>query len=181
MFGPEQRRLVRSHWALIGGLTKMIRSLDGHIERVGADIPAVGLLRTIPGIGAYRGLLIATEAMPIARFPTPGHLVSYAGLAPRSAQSGLRPLRRGRISAEANRWLRGTFVRGVVSHTRLAPESGLTHDYLEQKERLPRQVARLATTRKLARATHAMLRTGEVWRGETVSVERSELPGAHVA
>jgi transposase len=181
IFGPEQRRLVRSHWVLIRGLTKRIRSLDRQIERVGAEIPAVGLLRTIPGIGPYRGLLIATEAMPIERFPTPGHLVSYAGLAPRSAKSGLRPLRRGRIPAGANRWLRGAFVQGVVSHTRLAPDSWLTHYYLEQKERLPWQVARLATARKLARVTHAMLRTGEVWRGETDSGERSELRGAHVA
>lgn len=41
-------------------------------ERVGDEISAVAVLRTIPGIGPYRGLLIATEVMPtnpfLARF-----------------------------------------------------------------------------------------------------------------
>lgn len=177
LFGPEQHRLVRTHWALIAGLTRMIRPLDRQIERMGEEIPAVALLRTIPGIGPYRGLLIATEVMPIDRFSRPAHLVSYAGLAPRTKQSGQRPVRHGQIPAGANRWLRGAYVRAVVSHVRHAPESPLTRYYVEQKKRLGWQIARVATARKLARATHAMLRTGEAWRNEEegVSGERSEL------
>ena len=181
IFGPEQRRLVRTHWALIKGLSTMIQSLDRQIERVGAEIPAVGLLRTIPGIGPYRGLMIATEVLPIERFPRPEHLVSYAGLAPRTSQSGLKGIRHGRIPAGANRWLRGAYVKGVVSHVQHAPESWLARYYTEQKRRLGWQVARIVTARKLARATHAMLRTGEVWREEEPSGERSELPRPHVA
>lgn len=181
VFGPEQRRLVRTHWALIKGLSTMIRSLDHRIERMGEDIPAVGVLRTIPGIGPYRGLLIATEVMPIERFPRPAHLVSYAGLAPRTRQSGMKAIRHGRIPAGANRWLRGAFVRAVVSHLQYAPDSWLSEYYRTQKQRLGWPTARVAAARKLARATHAMLRTGEVWRTQPVSGERSELRAAHVA
>lgn len=184
-FGPEQRRLVRTQWALMRGLSKMIRPLDRQIERVGEEIAAVSLLRTIPGIGPYRGLLIATEVLPIERFPRPEHVVSYAGLAPRSSQSGLKPIRHGHIPAGANRWLRGAYVRAVVSHVRHAPNSPLTRYYAEQKKRLGWQTARVATARKLARITHAMLRTGEAWREreqeQDGSGERSELQGAHVA
>jgi transposase len=43
--------------------------------------------------------------MPIERFARPEHLVSYAGLAPRTRQSGLKPIRHGHIPAGANRWL----------------------------------------------------------------------------
>ncbi len=181
VFGPEQRRLVRTHWALIKGLSKMIRGLDRQIRRVGAEIPAVAVLETIPGIGPYRGLLIATEVLPIERFRRPEHLVSYAGLAPRSSQSGMRPIRHGPIPSGANRWLRGAFVKGVVSHVQHAPDSWLTRYYMVQKKRLGWQVARVAAARKLARATHAMLRTGEGWRNEAVSGERSELETGHVA
>lgn len=166
VLGPEQRRLIRSQWVLIRTLGPMIRALDGQIERVGREVPEVALLKTIPGIGPYRALLIATEVSPIARFPRPGHLVSYAGLAPRTSQSGLRPVRHGSIPAGANRWLRGAFVRAVVTHRQHAPESGLSRYYEEQKKRLGWQVARVATARKLARVVHAMLRTGEVWRDE---------------
>ena len=184
ILGPEQQRLVGTHWVLIRGLSAMIRRLDAQIKDMGKSIPAVALLETIPGSGPYRGLLIATEALPIERFPTPEKLVGYAGLAPRSARSGLRPTRYGQIPAGANRWLRGAFVQGVVSHVRLAPKSWLSRYYDEQKRRLGWQTARIAAARKLARATHAMLRTGEVWRGEVVEDvpgERSELEAAHVA
>ena len=180
LLGPEQRCLVRTHWTLIKSLSSMIRSLDRRIERMGDEIPAVALLRTVPGIGPYRGLLIATEVLPIKRFRRPEHLVSYAGLAPRTKQSGLRPVRHGNIPAGANRWLRGAFVRAVVSHVTHAPDSWLTRYYNEQKKRLGWQVARVAAARKLARATHAILRTGEVWRDD-VSGERSELELPHVA
>lgn len=181
LFGPEQRRLVRTHTAVIRGLSSLIRDLDRQIERVGEEIPAVTLLRTIPGIGPYRGLLIATELLPIERFPSPRHVVSYAGLAPRSSQSGLRKVRTGHLPAGANRWLRGALVRAAVSHKQQAPESWLSQYYDRQKERLSWQVARVATARKLARAIHAMLRTGEVWRNEAVSGERSEPHATHVA
>lgn len=181
VFGPEQRCLVRTHWELIKQLTGMIRVLDRRIERMGREIPAVALLRTVPGIGPYRGLLIATEVMPIERFPRPEHLVSYAGLAPRTRQSGLKAIRHGRIPGGANRWLRGAFVKAVVSHMQHAPDSWLARYYTEQKARLGWQVARVATARKLARATHAMLRTGEAWRHENASGERSELHEGHVA
>ena len=83
--GTEQLRLVDTHFALIDDLQPVIRELDPRIEQLGHDISAVQILRTVPGIGPYRALLIATEVMPIHRFPSPAHLVRYAGLAPRSS------------------------------------------------------------------------------------------------
>ncbi len=167
--GDERRLFIDMQWALIDQLVPMIKTLDRRVERKGREIPAVAVLETIPGIGSYRALLIATETLPIERFRTPGHLVSYAGLAPRSSQSGLRPIRHGSIPAGANRWLRGTFVRAVVSHVAHAPDSWLSQSYEQMKQRLGWQVARVATARRLARAVHAMLRTGEVWRDEPVT------------
>lgn len=164
LFGPEQRLSIRMQFHLVAQLSPMIRALDKRIEQMGANIPAVTLLRTIPGIGAYRALLIATETMPINRFPSPAHLVSYAGLAPSSSQSGKRPIRHGSIPAGANRWLRGAFVRAVVTHLQHAPDSWLSRSYEQTRERLGWQVARVATARRLARTVHAMLRTGGVWR-----------------
>lgn len=179
--GAEQRLFIRMQWHLIAQLTPMIRALDRRIERLGREVPAVALLRTVPGIGPYRALLIATEALPIKRFRTPVHLVSYAGLAPRSSQSGLRPIRHGSIPAGANRWLRGAFVRAVVSHISHAPDSWLTRSYEQTRERLSWQVARVATARRLARAVHAMLRSGEVWHDNPTTREKGELRRGHVA
>ena len=167
--GQERRLFIQMQWELIAQLEPMIKTLDRRVEAVGRGMPVVALLETIPGIGSYRALLIATEALPIERFRTPGHLVSYAGLAPRSSQSGLRPVRHGSIPAGANRWLRGTFVRAVVSHVTHAPNSWLSQSYDRVKQRLGWQVARVATARRLARAIHAMIRTGEVWRDQPIT------------
>ncbi len=169
LLGAERRLFIDMQWELIDQIVPMIKTLDRRVEHVGRKVPAVALLETIPGVGSYRALLIATETLPIKRFRTPGHLVSYAGLAPRSSQSGLRPIRHGSIPAGANRWLRGTFVRTVVSHVTHAPDSWLSQSYELIRQRLGWQVARVATARRLARAVHAMLRTGEVWHDEPVA------------
>jgi transposase len=179
--GAEQRLFIRMQWHLIAQLTPMIRALDKRIELMGRGQPAVALLRTVPGIGPYRALLIATETLPIERFRTPAHLVSYAGLAPRSSQSGLRPIRHGSIPAGANRWLRGAFIRAVVSHITHAPDSWLSSSYEQIRNRLSWQVARVATARRLARAVHAMLRTGEAWHDDPTYREKGELRRGHVA
>jgi transposase len=80
--GVEQRHLVTTHLKLIDVLTPMVRALDKRIERVARNDAAVAVLETIPGIGPYRGLLLAAELSPITRFAAPEQLVSYAGLAP---------------------------------------------------------------------------------------------------
>lgn len=176
--GREQRALVRSHFRVMAGLRPLIRALDRHIAAVAATIPEAQLVMTIAGIGPQRALVICAEALPIARFRTPGHLASYAGLVPRSKQSGQAPVRHGRIPAGANRWLRGALVRAVVSHVQHAPESWLTHYYVAQKARLGWPTARIAAARKLARALHAMLRTNSRWTHDPV---RGELQESHAA
>jgi transposase len=159
----EQWALVRSQLQLIRGLTRFIRAIERRIATVAAAIPAAALLQTIPGIGPQRALLLCAEALPIRRFPTPGHLASYAGLVPRSSPSGERGVRHGPIPAGANRWLRGALVRAVVSHVRAAPERWLSQYYVAQKPRIGWPVARVAAARKLTRAIHAMLRTTTPW------------------
>jgi transposase len=176
--GLEQRALVRSHFRVIAGLRPLIRALDRHIAQVAATIPQAQVLSTIAGIGPQRALIICAEALPIARFRTPGHLASYAGLVPKSKQSGERAVRHGTIPAGANRWLRGALVRAVVSHVRHAPDSWLTQYYQTLKARVGWPTARVATARKLARAIHAMLRTNTQWKNDP---HRGELGRAHAA
>lgn len=179
--GGEQRALVRSHVRVIAALQPLIRAIDHHIAQVTAPIPQAQLLCTITGIGPQRALVICAEMLPVSRFRTPGHLVSYAGLAPRSSQSGQRGVRHGPIPAGANRWLRGALVRAVVSHVQHAPDSWLTRYYLAQKARVGWPTARVAAARKLARAVHAMLRTQTPWKDEQTDPVTGELHEPHAA
>lgn len=166
----EQRRLVQSHWGLARRLTRMIHRLDAVIAAAAQAEPAAGLLATIPGIGAYRGLLLATELLPMTRYASVGKFVGYAGLAPITRQTAAT-VRHGQLPNAANRWVRGALISAVPSHLRWAPASRLSQYYARQQARLGWQVARVATARQLARVIYHMLRTGEVWR-------ESPAPGA---
>lgn len=161
---PEQRALAETHLDLIDTLNPQIEELDDRIEERSQKHAGASLLQTIPGIGPYRSLLLVGEVTPISRFPSPGHLVSYAGLAPRTRSSG-GTTRYGSTPQAANRWVRGALVSAIPSHMRSTPESSLGTYYERQKERIGWQKARVATARKLCRAIYAMLSTGEVWRG----------------
>lgn len=174
----EQRAVVRSHRRLLRELTPLIRAADRHIADVAMPIPEAQRLMTIPGIGAQRALVVCAEALPIARFRTPNHFASYAGLVPVTKQSGQGPVRHGAVPGGANRWLRGALVRAVVSHVQHAPTSWLTQYYTLQKARVGWPVARVAAARKLARAIHAMLRTRTTWQNDP---PRGELARVHAA
>jgi transposase len=160
---PEQRRLVASHWYLIRRLTRMVRRLDVVIAEAAAADPAAVLLATIPGIGAYRGLLLATELLPMTRYASEGKFVGYAGLAPITRCSAAR-VHRGPLPNAANRWVRGALISSIPTHLRCAPASPLSQYYARQKARLGWPIARVATARQLARVIYRMLRTGEAWR-----------------
>ena len=184
---PEQRRLVRLHLRVIDVLTRLVRALDRRIAAVAAQTPAAVLLRTVPGIGPYRGLLLAATLSPITRFASPAKLVGYAGLAPRTRSSGGHT-RHGAIPRAANHAVRGVLVSAIPTHVRLAPDSPLSRYYAHLKPRVGWRVARVATARRLARVVYAMLKTGEAWRAapptapsQPVPDEVSELRSAAVA
>jgi len=161
--GVEQRRLLASHWALLRRLTRMIQRLAPVIAAAAAAHPAACVLATVPGIGPYRSLLLATELLPMTRYASVGKFVGYAGLAPVTRQTGLT-VRHGHLPRAANRWVRGALVSTIPTHLRYAPTSALSQYHARLKERLGWRIARVATARQLARVIYHMLRTGEVWR-----------------
>lgn len=176
VLSAEQWRVVRTHLHLIAGLRPLVRSLDRRIATIAEQLRVARLLQTVPGIGPQRALTICAEALPIRRFRTAGQLVSYAGLAPRTKQSGVRGVQYLSIPRSANRWLRGALVRAIVSHVQVTPDSWLAQYYVAQKARLGWPKARIAAARKLTRALHAMLRTNTTW-----TPNRGELERTHAA
>ena len=162
---PEQRKLVEGHQELIALLDGQIEELDRRIRDEAVDRPAARLLQTVPGIGTYRSVVLVAEVTPIERFASPDKLVSFAGLAPTTSDSGRGDPLHGPIPQGANRWVRGTLVSAIPSHMRSTPESTLGQFYRRKQEQLGMATARIAAARKLCRALHAMLSTGEVWRG----------------
>jgi transposase len=107
----RHRFLLRLHLEQVDRLSAAIASIDAEVERdLDPFRDAVRLLRTIPGVGELAARVIAAEiGTDMGRFPTAGHLISWAGLCPRNDESaGKRRSTRLRKGAP---WLKTTLVQ----------------------------------------------------------------------
>lgn len=112
-FGPHERFLVAEQLAHID-------YLDAAMERVGAEVAArlapveaaVVRLDGIPGIGrrTAEGLL-AELGTDLARFPSAGHLASWAGMCPGNHESAGK--RQSGRTRKGNPWLRTLLVEAA--------------------------------------------------------------------
>jgi transposase len=136
--------------------------LASEIEQAFTSHPAP-VLMSIPGIGARTGAL--TEIGDINRFPTPGHLAAYAGLAPVTRQSG-RSINGETRSRRGNHRLKNAMWLSAfcsLHHNR-------SRDYYARKRSEGKQhnAAIVCLARRRCDVIHAMLRSG---------LSYGELPG----
>jgi transposase len=108
-------------------------------------LPALERLAGIPGISAHAAQVILAEiGLDMTRFPTAGHLVSWAKLCPRTIQSGART-RPGK-TAKGNPYLKGVLGDAAAA-------AGKTRTFLGERYR------RLARRRGKLKALVAIART----------------------
>ena len=100
--------------ARIDALTAQIGTLT---SRIGEAIAQVAQLDEIPGIGITAAQdLLAEIGTGMSRFPTPGHLVSWAKFAPRARQSAGRS--KAATTGKGNPWFGGTLGEAAISAAR---------------------------------------------------------------
>jgi transposase len=84
-----------------------------------AVLPAVARLAEIPGLSPdLARAIIAETGLDMSRFPTAGHLVSWAGLCPSARQSG--PRTRAGKKGQGNGYLRGALGQAAIGASRTA-------------------------------------------------------------
>lgn len=88
-FSDHHATMLRLHLDHIDHLDATISRLDQEIDQVIAPFSeARQLLATIPGVAERTAeVIIAETGADMTRFPTPGHLASWAGLCPGNNQS----------------------------------------------------------------------------------------------
>ena len=94
----RHRFLLRLHLRQIDALDAAVLEIDAEVDRDLAPFrQAVRLLRTMPGISDLSAQVIVSEiGIDMSRFPTAGHLISWAGLCPRNDESaGTNKMRKG--------------------------------------------------------------------------------------
>lgn len=109
-------------WADHGrqGLQQLLTDVQHRLIPVEAAVvtaaqadPIVRALDRLPGVGAILGVTLRAEIGDIARFPTPAHLASYAGLVPRVSGTGGR-VHYGPITKRGSAWLRWALVEAAI-------------------------------------------------------------------
>ena len=115
----HHRFMLKLHLDQIDSLERAIASIDEEAgEKLAPFRRAVERLVTIPGISDVAAQVIVSEiGVDMTRFPTAGHLVSWAGLCPRNDESaGKRRSTRIRKGAP---WLKTLLVQCAWSAARM--------------------------------------------------------------
>ena len=156
----DRRRFPpRLHLRQIDALDDALSEIDAEVER-GLDPfrQAVSQLRTIPGVSDLTAQVIVSEiGTDMARFPTAGQLISWAGLCPRNAGSaGKRRSNRLRHGAP---WLKTTPVQCAWAATR-KKASYLQAQFQRLRHRRGPKKAVCAVAASILTAAYHMLRDG---------------------
>jgi transposase len=159
---PHHRVLIRASLDLLRFLEHAIEQLDAEVERALAPFAAQQeLLDQIPGIDRVAAASIIAEiGVDMDRFPSAGHLASWAGVCPGNKQSGGKRL--SSATTKGNVWLRRILgeVAWAAIHDR---HSVFRARYYRLKPRLGAQQALVAIMHQLLKVIYHLLKTGECY------------------
>ena len=155
-FGPHHRFLIAQQLAHSD-------FLDASLERVSAEIaermrpfePALERLQTIPGVGRRTGeVLLAEIGADLSRFPSAGHLASWAGLCPGNDESAGK--RRSGRTRKGSPWLRTALVEAAQAAAR-TKDTYLAAQYRRLAARRGAKRAAVAVAHTLVVMVYALL------------------------
>lgn len=159
---PHHRVLIQASLDLLRFLERTIEQLDQEVERATAPFAAhLTALDAVPGIGQVAAAAILAEiGVDMERFPTAGHLTSWAGVCPGNKQSGGKRL--SSATTQGNGWLRR--ILGEVAWAAINDRKSIFRArYYRLKPRLGAKQALVAIMHQLLKVIYHLLKTGEVY------------------
>ena len=154
---PSHRFLLQLHLGQIDALEQSIAKIDAEVGvLIGPFRTKVERLMTMPGISDVAAQVLVSEiGVDMSRFPTPGHLVSWAGLCPRNDESAGK--RRSTRLRQGAPWLKPTLVQAAWSATR-CKQGYLPAQFFRIKSRRGPKKAIIAVAASMLTAAYYMLR-----------------------
>jgi transposase len=155
----HHRFMLKLHLAQIAALETAIADVEAHIaERLAPFRAAVSLLTTMPGLRETAVAVILAEiGDDMSKFPSAGHLVSWAGLCPRLDESAGK--RRSTRTRQGAPWLKTTLVQAAWAAAR-KKDSYFHGQFLRLKSRRGPKKAILAVAASMLTDVYYMLRDG---------------------
>jgi transposase len=159
----HHRAMLKLHLGLIAALESALEDLDRAAGKLLAPIQErAALLTTMPGVSDIVAHVIVAEiGVDMSRFPSAGHLVSWAGLCPRNDESAGK--RRSTRVRKSGTWLKTTLVTAAWAGAR-KKNSYLQAQFLRIKSRRGAKKAILAVAASMLTAAYYMLRDGVEYR-----------------
>lgn len=159
----HHRFMLRQELNLIDALDKSIAAIESQIDEVLLPFAEeeAELLQSMPGLGkAAARVIIAEIGTDMSRFPHAGHLVSWAGLCPRSDESAGK--HRSTRIRKGNTWLKTTLVQCAWSAIRR--EGYLRSKFYRLRARGGPMKAIVAVAHSMLVAIYHMLTSKSVYR-----------------
>jgi len=155
----HHRTMLKLHLQGVDALQRTLAELDTNVGKALAPIQQrTHLLTTMPGVSDLTAsVLVAEIGVDMTRFPTAGHLVSWAGLCPRSDESAGK--RRSTRVRKSGTWIKTTLVTAAWAAVRVK-SSYLRAQFLRIKARRGAKKAILAVAASMLTAAYHMLRDG---------------------
>ena len=157
----EVRPVLEQSLEHIDYLQRLQYQIDKRIEKKAGENADALLLNSIPGVGYFSSLLVASFVDGVERFGSSEQLVSYAGLAPRIHQSGERTVL-GSISKQGMKELRWALTQ--CAWVAMRKKGKLRKFYLKKKRRIGAGKAIIAVARKMLTIMFFMLKRREAFR-----------------
>jgi transposase len=159
----NHRFLLRLHLDQVDAIQRAIDSLDRRLEqRLEPFREHVERLTQIPGVSTVIARVIVAEVgLDMSRFPTPQHLISWAGLCPRLDESAGRS--RSRHIRKGNPWLKVDLTQAAMA-ARRAKHSYLRAQFNRLASRRGVRKAVVAVAASILTSAYVILRDGVDYR-----------------
>jgi len=155
--------MLKLHLDLIADLERALGEIDAAVGKALTPIrERARLLTTMPGISDLVAQVVVAEiGVDMARFPTPSHLISWAGLCPRNDESAGK--RRSTRVRKSGTWLKTALVTAAWAAVRVK-NSYLHAQFMRIKARRGAKKAILAVAASMLTAAYFMLRDQVTYR-----------------
>jgi transposase len=155
----SHRFLLRLHLGQIDAIDAAIAEIDREVEASIAPFrTAVEQVSTVPGVKSLAAQTILSEiGLDMSRFPSSGHLISWACICPRSDESAGK--RRSTRIRKGSPWLKTTLVQCAWAATRTKGSYLQAQFYRIRARRGPKK-AILAVAASILTAIYHMLKDG---------------------
>ena len=156
---PHHQALLRLHLKVVDALKDAIADIDARVGKTLTPIlECARLLTTMPGVSDVTAqVMVAEIGVDMQRFPSAGHLISWAGLCPKNDESAGK--RRSTRIRQGAPWLKTTLVTSAWGAVR-AKDSYLQAQFHRLRARRGAKKAIVAVAASMLTAAYHMLKNG---------------------